>query len=182
MIVIAITIDIIAIAVSGVLAYFVRETFSNVPHYPPSFFLELGTLFCLGLIVTAMIIGVYRATSHSNTVRQYFLAGKAYIYFALCLFSLFYIFQFNHFPQKYSILFFLILPFVFVVERIILNNIVQYMHQRGYGIHNVILAGYDKGGIAIINRFKNFPELGYNIRGIITNQDVPAAYTYKCSW
>jgi len=170
MIVIAIMSDIIAIAVSGVLAYFVRKTLNNVPYYPPTFFLEFSTIFGLGLIVTAMIIGVYRATSHSNTIRQYFLAGKAYIYFVLCLFSLFYIFQYNNFPSKYSILFFLILPFVFIIERIILNNIVEYMHQHGYGIHNVILAGYDNGGIAVINRFKNFPELGYDIKCIITNQ------------
>jgi exopolysaccharide biosynthesis polyprenyl glycosylphosphotransferase len=44
------------------------------------------------------------------------------------------------------------------------------MQKRGYGIHNVLLAGYDNGGLAIIHRFKNFPELGYNIKGIITNQ------------
>jgi exopolysaccharide biosynthesis polyprenyl glycosylphosphotransferase len=33
-----------------------------------------------------------------------------------------------------------------------------------------MLAGYDNGGISIIKRFKNFPELGYDIKCIVTNQ------------
>jgi lipopolysaccharide/colanic/teichoic acid biosynthesis glycosyltransferase len=44
------------------------------------------------------------------------------------------------------------------------------MQRFGLGIHNTLIAGYDNGGIAVIKRFKNFPELGYNIRGIITNK------------
>lgn len=44
------------------------------------------------------------------------------------------------------------------------------MQSHGYGIHNALLAGYDNGGPEVIHRFKNFPELGYEIKGIVTNQ------------
>lgn len=44
------------------------------------------------------------------------------------------------------------------------------MQLKGYGNHHVLLAGYDNEAIEIIDRFKKFPELGYEIKGIVTNQ------------
>jgi exopolysaccharide biosynthesis polyprenyl glycosylphosphotransferase len=117
-----------------------------------------------------MIVGIYRATSHSNIIRQYFIASRTYLYAIPCLFSFLYIFRNDTIPHRFIILFFLILPFIFVFGRMLLNRFIHSMQRRGYGIHNVLLAGYDDGGIAIIHRFKNFPELGYDIKGIVTNQ------------
>jgi exopolysaccharide biosynthesis polyprenyl glycosylphosphotransferase len=170
LIVIAIFIDILAIALSGAIAYAIRSFIPNLPDLPASVFHRLGILFGSTLIVFAMLVGVYRATFHSNTIRQYFLAGKAYVYGALVVFSLLFLLQYKDFPRKFSLLFFFIVPFVFVFLRTLLGRFIKYMQGRGYGIHNAVLAGYDNGGMAIIKRFDNFPELGYNIKGIITNQ------------
>ena len=168
LIIIALIIDIISVGLSGLLAYNVRSIIPNISHLPESIFIQFSVFFGTALIIFLMFFGVYRAIFHINTTRQYFLAGKAYIYSVLVLLSLLYLFQ-NKYPRWFTLLFFLILPFIFVICRISLNKFIKYMHS-GYGVHNVILAGYDNGGIAIIERFKTFPELGYNIKGIITNQ------------
>jgi exopolysaccharide biosynthesis polyprenyl glycosylphosphotransferase len=118
-----------------------------------------------------MIIGVYRATSHCNMVRQYSLASRIYLCAILCLFLFLYVFRNDTIPHRFIILFFLILPFIFVFGRKLLYVFIHFMQSRSYGIHNVILAGYDNGGLAIIHRFKNFTKLGYDIKGIVTNQE-----------
>lgn len=170
MILIAISIDTIAVVMTGILAYVVRGFIPNLPELESYIYFRLGILFGSVLIIFAMLVGVYRATFHSNTIRQYFLAGKAYVYSILIVFSFLYVLQYNSFPRRFSLLFFFILPFIFISLRAILGRFIKYMQSRGYGIHNVILAGYDNGGISIIKRFESFPELGYNIKGIITNQ------------
>lgn len=167
---IALTIDIAAIILSAAAAYFIRGFFPNLPSLSLYASIQLEIIFGLMLIISAMMLGVYRATLHSNSIRQYYLAGKAYLYTILCLFSFLYISQNNSIPRRFTVLFFLILPFVFIAGRYLFNHFVHYMQKRGYGVHNVILAGYDNGGMAIIHRFKNFPELGYDIKGIVTNQ------------
>jgi exopolysaccharide biosynthesis polyprenyl glycosylphosphotransferase len=166
----ALSIDIIAIITSAMTAYFIRNLIPNLPPLSSYMSIRLEVIFGLMLIFSAMMIGVYRATSHSNSIRQYYLAGKAYLYTILCLFSFLYIFQNNTIPRRFTIIFFLILPIVFIAGRLLFNQFVKYMQRRGYGVHNVLLAGYDNGGMNIIHRFKNFPELGYDIKGIVTNQ------------
>ena len=170
LIVIAFTTDIVVVMLSGILAYIVRGFIPHLSPFPSSIFLQFVGTFGFALIILAMIIGVYRATSHSNMVRQYFLASRIYLYAILCLFSFLYVFQNDAIPRRFIFLFIFILPFVFVLGRKFLNAFIHFMQKRGYGIHNVLLAGYDNGGLAIIHRFKNFPELGYDIKGIITNQ------------
>jgi exopolysaccharide biosynthesis polyprenyl glycosylphosphotransferase len=170
LIVMAFTTDIVVIMLSGFLAYIVRGFIPHLSPFPSSIFFQFVGTFGLALLILAMIIGVYRATSHSNMNRQYFLTIRIYFYAILCLFSFLYVFQTDAIPRRFIFLFVFILPFVFFLGRMLLNVFIHFMQRRGYGIHNVILAGYDNGGLAIIHRFKNFPELGYDIKGIVTNQ------------
>jgi len=167
---IALITDIVVIMLSGILAYIVRGFFPNLSPFPLHIFSQFVVIFGFALIIPAMIVGIYRATSHSHIIRQYFIASRTYLYAIPCIFSFLYIFRNDTIPHRFIILFFLILPFIFVFGRMLLNRFIHSMQRRGYGIHNVLLAGYDDGGIAIIHRFKNFPELGYDIKGIVTNQ------------
>ena len=166
----AITIDIIAIVFSGFLAYFLRKFIVNLPILPIDIFIRYGAFLGSIFLLFAMLLGVYRATLHSNSIRQYFLAAKAYLFAVLFSLAILYIFETEAFPRKFTLLFFLILPFIFIILRLIFNSFILLMQRKGYGVHNVVIAGYDNGGMAIIRRFKNFPELGYAIKGIITNQ------------
>ena len=179
LILIVVSVDVIAIIVSACAAYVIRSFFPNLPPLSTYISIEFEVAFGLLLIFSAMIIGVYRATSHSNSIRQYYLAGKAYLYTLLSLF-LFCPCSINAIPRRFTILFFFILPFVFLAGRFLFNHFVQFMLKRGYGVHNVLLAGYDNGVMEIIHRFNKFPELGYDIKGIVTNLKKDAADTCKC--
>jgi len=164
------SVDIVVIILTGVCAYIARGFIPNLSLFPSYVFLKFVVIFGIALIIFAMINGVYRATLHSNIVRQYLLAGRTYLYAILCLFSVLYIFQNSNIPRRFIFLFFFILPFIFFACRWLFNQLVQYMQKRGYGIHNVLLAGYDNGEISIVDRLRNFPELGYCIKGIVTTK------------
>jgi len=170
LILIALITDIIVIMLSSILAYIIRGFIPNLSPFPPVIFFQFIGVFGLFILFLAMVAGVYRATSHSNMARQYFLAGRIYLYAVLCLFSFLYVSQNDAVTRRLILFFILILPFVFVLGRTLLNIFIHFMQKHGYGVHNVLLAGYDNGGLAIIRRFKNFPELGYEIKGIVTNQ------------
>ena len=166
----AIIVDITVIVISGVLAYYLRSFIANLPILPVAVFLRLGVLLGSIFLLFAMLLGVYRATFHSNANRQYFLAGKAYLFASLFSLAILYIFETRMFPRIYTMLFLLALPVIFIIGRFILNSFIRKMQLYGYGVNNILIAGYDNGGMAIIKRFKNFPELGYALKGIITNQ------------
>ena len=166
----AIIVDITAIVISGVLAYYLRSFISNLPTLPFAVFLHLEILLGLIFLLFAMLLGVYRATFHSNANRQYFLAGKAYLFASFFSLAILYIFETRMFPRIYTLLFLLDLPVIFILGRFILNSFIRRMQHYGYGVNNVLIAGYDNGGMSIIKRFRNFPELGYALKGIITNQ------------
>jgi exopolysaccharide biosynthesis polyprenyl glycosylphosphotransferase len=165
----AIVNDIIVIILSGIFAFIIRSIYPNIPHLSNSVFFNHGLFYGIALIFFALLLGVYRSTLHSDSERQYFLAGKTYIYSILSTLSFLYLIEPEAFPRKYTILFFIIVPILFTISRIILSKLILWMQRFGFGIHNTIIAGYDNGGMAIIKRFKKFPELGYNIKGIITN-------------
>jgi exopolysaccharide biosynthesis polyprenyl glycosylphosphotransferase len=170
LIIIAIIIDIGAVIFSGFLAYFFRSFISNLPVLPFFVFFQHSIFFGSVFLSFALILGIYRATLHSNSIRQYFIAGKAYLFAVFFSLAILYIFETTFFPRKFTLLFFLIYPFLFLFGRFIFNGFIRRMQQYGFGVHNVLIAGYDNGGMAIIKRFKNFPELGYALKGIITNQ------------
>jgi exopolysaccharide biosynthesis polyprenyl glycosylphosphotransferase len=169
---VAIVVDISVLSLTGFVSYTVRNCLPNLPNLPISTFISFTFFFGIVLLLGALLFGVYRVIFHSISSHQYFLAGKVYLYSMLVIFSILFIFQNDTFPHRFTFLYFLILPILFILERIGLNGFIRFMQRRGYGIHNVVLAGYDNGGLSIIERFKSFPELGYSIKSLVTNQKI----------
>jgi len=167
---IALLTDTFALTVSAFLAYFLRGFFPNLSPYSIAVFIQFSTFLGLSMIVSGLIIGVYRVTLHSNTKRLYFLASKSYLYSVLILFSILFFFQYSNFPRMFTIIYFLVLPVLFVFSRMLLKIFLRSMQQRGYGNHHVLLAGYEQESMSVVQRFKKFPEMGYMIQGLIVQQ------------
>jgi exopolysaccharide biosynthesis polyprenyl glycosylphosphotransferase len=169
---IAIVADISVLSFTGFVSCTVRNYFPDLPNIPMSILVSFTIFFGIVLLLGALLFGVYRAIFHNISSHQYFLAGKVYLYSMLFIFSILFIFQNDTFPHRFTFLYFFIIPILFVFERIGLNGFIRFMQRRGYGIHNVVLVGYDNGGLSIIERFKSFPELGYSIKSFVTNKKV----------
>ncbi|HVN48418.1 MAG TPA: sugar transferase [Bacteroidota bacterium] len=165
--------DILSIAMCVIAATILRKLFPNILPYSSEYFCELGVYFCIVIMGVAALLGVYRASFHSNLQQQYYLMGKAYILSALIILSSLSIFCYSWYPRRFTLLFLIIVPFALIVSRIFLFRFNEVMQRRGYGRHNSLLLGYDSAEMNIIHRFQNFPELGYDIKGIITSKNIP---------
>jgi exopolysaccharide biosynthesis polyprenyl glycosylphosphotransferase len=172
-VIIAVLFDSVAIGLSGLGAYFLRSLLPNVPYVETMTFLKLGAMMWLVLFFWASILGLYRATFHTNIRKQYLLGWKAYFYSILTMLSLFYLLQWSNFPRRFTFLFFLLLPPMFVLMRSLLNQLNQAMQRRGYGVWSTLVFGYENSNLEVLERFTGFPELGYELRGIITREESP---------
>jgi exopolysaccharide biosynthesis polyprenyl glycosylphosphotransferase len=163
----SIMVDISAIIVTGVIAYYLRTLMLDAPRFETIYFFYFVVFFGGILLFIGLVLGVYRATFHSQTRRQYLLAGKAYVFSVLIILSMLYAFRSYNFPPRFTFIFLALIPFVFAFGRSVLNRLNILLQARGHGIYNVLLVGYDNGGMEIFDRLKRFPELGYNIKGIV---------------
>ena len=167
-ILIALCADAVAIAASGVLAYYLREFVPGVQPFPIQIFIQLW-LFSATVIVTLwLVVGLYRGAYHLDTRQQYYLASKAYVYAALIILSPLQIIFRGGFPLRSLVLFLTLVPILFLLGRFLLNRFNLFMQGLGYGIHKVLLVGYDDGETDVFDRFEGIPELGYDIKGLVT--------------
>jgi exopolysaccharide biosynthesis polyprenyl glycosylphosphotransferase len=140
----------------------------NIANLSAQAILFIALSFWGVLILFGLVIGLYRAAYHTNARHQYFLAAKTYILSFLVVLAAFYIIQFVEFPRKFTLLFFLFLPFLFLLGRSILNRFNLAMQGKGFGIHKALVVGYSNDGSEVFRRFRGFPELGYDIRGFVS--------------
>jgi len=172
-VIIAVLFDSVAIGLSGIGAYSLRSFLPNVPHVETIVFLKLTGMAWVVLFFWVSIFGLYRATFHTNIRKQYLLGSKAYLYSIPTTLSLFYVLQWSNFPRRFTFLFFLLLPPMFVLLRSLLNHFNQVMQKRGYGVWSTLVFGYENSNLEVLERFTGFPELGYELRGIITREESP---------
>lgn len=162
-----ILVDLFAIAASGIAAYLLRSLFPSLPVFPPGYFADFTLAFAAILIFVATLNGLYRAPFHTQLRHQYFLAAKAYVVSAMLILSSLYLLQVMSFPRRFTAFFFIVLPLVFIICRLLLNRFSVLMQKKGFGVHNVLIAGLFDGEAAMFQRFNRFPELGYQIEGIV---------------
>jgi exopolysaccharide biosynthesis polyprenyl glycosylphosphotransferase len=170
-ILLALFVDTLAIAASAFCAYGLRGRMHNLAQVSPLSLLLIALAFWGVLILLGLVIGLYRAAYHTNARHQYFLAAKSFVLSFLITLASFYILRFVEFPRKFTLLFFFFLPFLFVLGRSLLNRFNRMMQKKGFGIYKALVVGYGNDGRDVFNRFRGFPELGYDIRGYVTGAE-----------
>lgn len=128
------------------------------------FFTWYSLLVILG---TGLIMGLYRSAFHANRTQQNRLAGKVYFYSFLFILASFTLFKVTDYQRGFILPFFILLPVIYSLGRWLLYEFQSEMQRLGYGVHNTLIVGYEDGAMEVFWRFKGFPELGYNIRGLV---------------
>lgn len=171
-IIVAFATDTLGIVISGVMAYYARQLFPNVPVVPVSTFYSVEVVVWFVFLFLALVLGLYRASYHTNLNQQYRIAWKTWLYAILCILSFFYFLQRYDLPRRYMLFLFFFIPIFFAIGRRALHMFNLAMQKRGYGIRNALIFGYDAESLEIFSRFKGAPELGYVIKGVITREKV----------
>jgi len=163
---IAVFTDAAAIGISGLIAYFLRE---NVFHLSPIVASRVfGVVIYSGscLLAFALVLGLYRASFHTNIPHQHALAAKAYFLAVPVILATFYFLKWFQLPRVFTTLFFITVPVIYVIGRIILRKFAVKMRARGFGWERTLLIDQGQGGQFIFRRYDILPELGYWIAGV----------------
>ncbi len=127
-------------------------------HYNFSAFLPL-TFYCF-----ALLLGLYRRSYHVSLKRQHLTAIKVYLASIIVITSVLYFFK-SHLDVR-DVLFrlFIIAPILFYLVREILYQLNLKLQQKGFGLIHALFVGFDGSVHSVLERFQNFPELGYDVQ------------------
>jgi len=73
----------------------------------------------------------------------------------------------HHFSRRLVIIFYILINVLMVFERGFIRSFLMSIRTKGYNQKHVLLIGYSRAAEGYIDRVKQNPEWGYNIRGIL---------------
>ena len=73
----------------------------------------------------------------------------------------------HHFSRRLVIIFYILTNVLMVFERSSIRIFLMNIRQKGYNQKHILLIGYSRAAEGYIDRVKQNPEWGYNIRGIL---------------
>ena len=170
-IVLTLSADSAAVLASAWTAMFVREIIPGSTIVDPGMLTRSTIIYGIILLGAGLLNGLYRAAYHSNLRQQAMIAGRCYIQSLFIILSLLYLIGL-HFPRRFTLLFFVILPLIFAIVRYLIFRISLLSQRWGLGLHNVLIIGADKNDVTLFRRFRRFPELGYNIKGVVSKDQI----------
>jgi len=177
---ITIVIDALAIGISGLAAYFIREQLLNFPPKPTEQIFGVVVYSGAVLIGFALVLGLYRASFRMDVLGQYKLAMRAYFFSVPVVISTFYFFKWFQLPRVFTTLFFISVSVVYVIGRILLRKFDVSMRNRGFGMERTLLIDQGGGGSFLFRRYDLLPEFGYNVVGITLWNGTPMeSHDYK---
>lgn len=159
--------DAIVIIMTSALSAVIVDLIPEVPTVSLEFYFFFTWYSLLIILSTGLVMGLYRSAFHTNRSQQNRLAGRVYFYSFLIILASFTVFKVQDYQRGFLLPFFALLPFIYSFGRWILYEFHAEMQRLGYGIHNALIVGYENGGMEVFWRFKGFPELGYNVRGLV---------------
>ncbi|MFZ1976456.1 MAG: sugar transferase [Bacteroidota bacterium] len=159
--------DIVSLFLATLIVVEVRKRLSYPLYVPVTYLWELGICFNITIICIAMLVGVYRSVLHNNLAQQYFLLCKAYIFTIFIILFLAIAAFSNYIPRKFTLLYLIIVPLFPFCSRLILYQFNTMMQKKGYGIFKALVIGDESSWIPMLERCKVFPELGYEVVGLI---------------
>lgn len=133
----------------------------------PRFYFPLITFSVVYLIVASML-GLYRGSFHLSLRLQNFILFRAFLVSVLIANTLI-LFSGLFYYRVSLAIFFILLPFSLLLSRYILMRLNLYFQKLGYGIHETLIVGYNGEFGKLFSRFSVFPEMGYNVRGYVSN-------------
>jgi len=167
---VALFVDVLAIVSSAAFAALFLYVIPLFPSVSEAFFEFFVGYVTLVVLFVGPFLGLYRASFHSNLRQQNRIAGKAYFYTFLITLASFTAFKVTDYQRGFIFPFFIILPAFYTLYRYLLFQFNAAMQKRGFGVHNVLIVGYENGGMQVFDRFTGFPELGYNVKGYVSKR------------
>lgn len=177
-------IDAIVVALSYLLAWYLKFATPFSDKDPTVGVLDRGTYFGVLWVIVPLYVVLYYAFNlyapKRATMRRYEILGvfKANtVGIVILMMILFLIEQYDLSRSMLAVFYFINLILTTLV-RTLIRNILQLVRRKGYNLKYVLLVGYSTAAEEYITRINQNPQWGYVIRGIL-DDTVPKGTIYK---
>jgi exopolysaccharide biosynthesis polyprenyl glycosylphosphotransferase len=108
--------------------------------------------------------GVYRKFAFTSLPRQFFHAGMSFIHSVVIVLSVYFLKQNTYYPREFILIFFLVLPPLYVTVWVTIRGLMSVMGKKGYGRWRTMLIGSTEDLGKLLRRIESHPELGYDVK------------------
>ena len=109
-----------------------------------------------------------RVSGRRNEIANIFKANSlGFLIFTLTLYLGGKNMNMHHFSRRLVIIFYILTNVLLVFEKSFIRSFLMSIRQKGYNQKHILLIGYSRAAEGYIDRVKQNPEWGYNIRGIL---------------
>ncbi len=112
--------------------------------------------------------GMYRKISYISLGRQLFHASRSYLYSIAAVLSALFVSENLFYRPSFLVLFFAVLPPVYLLAWVGLRSFARAMARKGFGHWRTLVVGNPKTIQPILARIQTHPHLGYDIRQVIS--------------
>lgn len=152
---------------AGILSF--TFAFVSYLHFPNKAVVEvfrshLGVfaLFLSVFLTSFTALGLYRTVSYTPFTHHYLSATKAYIYSAAIILSTLFLVGDVLYPRRFLVLLFATLPGIYVIVWFGVRRLLRRLREFGYGKWSTLVVGPANNIEQLLERFRQFPDLGYD--------------------
>ena len=161
-------VDAIAIFGNGLTTWYLLRYNYDGPVLSLNSTLPLLFSFTGILLLTGVLIGLYRAPFYRNARYQLLLLANSFSYGAIVILAAFYFFRVLFVPRSYTLLFMAVLPTHVWIGRKLMLTVQHSLAKWGMGTLNVLMVSNSSGGpVKGDMDYSWLEELGYDLRGFV---------------
>lgn len=169
--------DLLLTYVSLGLAYFLRfhyprivEQFPVVHGVPPiSDFFHLPGLLLIAVIWSSVFHfnGLYQPRRGKSLMDEVFLLLQSVVLSVILLLGLTFFYRGNEYSRGVVVLMVVTNIALLAGFRLFLRTALRFLRRKGFNQRQIVIAGAGDLGIALMERFRHHPELGYDVVGFL---------------
>ncbi|RMF97367.1 MAG: undecaprenyl-phosphate glucose phosphotransferase [Candidatus Schekmanbacteria bacterium] len=164
--------DLIVVAVSWVLAYYLRFYYikiipvtKGIPPFDGYVFLLLFILVISGGIFR--YFKLYIPRRHSLNVDEFFCIVKSTLAIIILTGFITFFYRNYSYSRVVMVYFFFVNVFLMTTVRGIIRKILKYFRKKGYNIRRIVIIGTGEAGESFYEKINSHPEMGFRVEGFV---------------
>jgi Undecaprenyl-phosphate glucose phosphotransferase len=167
--------DLLIILSSWMISYYIRfdSGLFEVTKGVPPLRLYLGMLLPITVICALVLrgFGLYTPKRLGTRMAEVISISKACVTTAIFLIAITYFLRLYDFSRLVLILFTVMNIAALSLERTIIRAVFKVIRKKGYNLRHALVVGCGAPARDLIKRFRNHPEIGINVKGVLRTEN-----------
>ncbi|MGB8657717.1 MAG: undecaprenyl-phosphate glucose phosphotransferase [Candidatus Zixiibacteriota bacterium] len=180
--------DVIVIFASILLAYWLRfhspltklvPVTKGIP--PLSFYLYSSIFVVVVWVMVFNAYGLYKSTRPKGTFDEFYLLAKSATLGFLVILAFTFFYRGTSYSRATLVASWLLGIVLLYGERRIMSSVERHYMRRGYGVKKAVIVESGEMGVSLYKRWKENPQLGYRLVGLVQGGDRRADNTHPAN-